>query len=178
MQQRLPLVLSSTALVVALFGATPLGNAARDLVHAIPPFAKKAGYAKNAGAVNGIHASRTAKPGDLVPLDSNGKLPASANPGETVVVRTGSTVMVPAAQQGTTPPTFGVADAFAQCNPGEHMTGGGGEVTNAGATFGLSQQLMSVNQPNPNNANGWFIRVVNGYPQPVPIVARVVCASP
>jgi len=65
MQQRLPVVLSATALAVALLGSTPLGEAARDLASSVPPFAKKAGYAnqagfaKNAGAVAGIVMSRT-----------------------------------------------------------------------------------------------------------------------
>jgi hypothetical protein len=74
MRQRLPLVLSVTALVVAVLGATPLGEAARD---AIPAFARKAGYANNAGAVNGIKASRFARAGYLVALRPNGKFPIS-----------------------------------------------------------------------------------------------------
>jgi hypothetical protein len=77
MKQRLPLTLSALALVVALFGATPLGRAARDLTGVVPPFAKKAGYATNAAAVNGIRASRTAKAGYLVPLKADGKFPVS-----------------------------------------------------------------------------------------------------
>jgi hypothetical protein len=77
MRERLPLILSATALAVALFGATPLGSAARGLVQVIPPFAKKAGYAKDAGAVDGLHASKTARPGYLVALGANGKFPAS-----------------------------------------------------------------------------------------------------
>ena len=71
MQQRLPLVLSATALVVALLGATPLGHAAGGLARAIPAFAK------NAGAVDGIRASRTARPGYLVPLGPGGRFPVS-----------------------------------------------------------------------------------------------------
>ena len=65
MKQRLPLILSSTALVVAVFGATPLGHAAGRLAQSVPPFAKKAGYAKRAGvaanalALNGHKASTT-----------------------------------------------------------------------------------------------------------------------
>ncbi|HEX4526500.1 MAG TPA: hypothetical protein VH108_07135 [Gaiellaceae bacterium] len=77
MKQRLPLTLSALALVVALFGATPLGRAARDLTGVIPAFAKKAGYATNAGAVNGIRASRTPQAGYLVPLRADGKFPVS-----------------------------------------------------------------------------------------------------
>jgi hypothetical protein len=78
MSQRLPLAVAVTALVVAVLGSTPLGEAAGDLADAIVPRAKRADYALNAGAVNGIKASRTPRPGFLVPLGADGKLPASA----------------------------------------------------------------------------------------------------
>lgn len=77
---RLPLIISVTALVVALFGATPLGEAAGPLAAKVVPFAKRAGYATNSGAVNGIKAARTPSAGRLVPLDANGKLPEAAIP--------------------------------------------------------------------------------------------------
>jgi hypothetical protein len=77
-------VLSGTALVVALFGSTPLGNAARDAIGAVvPPFAKKAGFAnqagfaKNAGAVNGFKASRIPTAGRLLVLGPGGKFPVT-----------------------------------------------------------------------------------------------------
>ena len=75
--RRLPLVLSVTALVVAVFGSTPVGHAVGS---AIPAFAKSAGYAKQAGnasALNGIKASKQARPGMLVPLGTDGKFPSS-----------------------------------------------------------------------------------------------------
>ena len=56
---------------LALAAATPAGGAAR---HAVATFAV------NAGAVNGIKASRTPKAGKLVPLGRNAKLPASVVP--------------------------------------------------------------------------------------------------
>jgi len=77
MQQRLPVVLSVTALAVALLGTTPLGRAAHELTRVIPAFAKKAGYASNAGAVDGFRASKTARAGYLVPLGADGKFPVS-----------------------------------------------------------------------------------------------------
>jgi hypothetical protein len=76
-EARLPVVLSATALLVALFGSTPLGHA---VVSAVPPFAthaKTADYAKNAGAVNGLKASTRPRVGWLVPLGKGGKFPAS-----------------------------------------------------------------------------------------------------
>src|SRR5437868_1527828 len=86
MKDRRSLVLSASALVVALLGATPLGGAAGKLVGPVPSFAKKAGYAntagfadlaKNAKSVNGIQAAKKPVPGKLVPLGADGKLPAS-----------------------------------------------------------------------------------------------------
>ena len=77
MTGRLPLAVSAAALVVALFGSTPLGHA---VTAAIPPLAlhaKTADQATNAAAVNGIKASRQPRAGRLVPLGLDGKLPAS-----------------------------------------------------------------------------------------------------
>ena len=70
MPQRLPLALSAAAFVLAVLGITPLGQAAGNVV-------KRALFAKNAGAVNGIKASRRPRPGKLLPLGRNGKFPAS-----------------------------------------------------------------------------------------------------
>lgn len=83
MRGRLPLVLSTTALLVAIFGATPLGHAAGRVVHAVPPFATRAGFAKFAGTadnakrLSGHKASAAPKAGDIPVLGANGKLPAS-----------------------------------------------------------------------------------------------------
>ena len=107
MRPRLPLLLSLTALVVAVFAPQSIGNAAvqaggsvvkhalfadrahyarfaRDAVHATKADragkatkAKSSDFAQNAGAVNTIQASRTPTPNMLLPLDANGKLPSS-----------------------------------------------------------------------------------------------------
>jgi hypothetical protein len=79
-KERLPLILSGTAVLIALFGATPVGRA---IVSVVPPFAthaKTADYAKNAGAVNGIKASTRPRTGWLVPLGTGGKFPTSVLP--------------------------------------------------------------------------------------------------
>jgi hypothetical protein len=79
-KERLPLILSATAVLIALFGATPVGHA---VVSAVPPFAthaKTADYAKNAGAVNGIKASARPRTGWLLPLGTGGKFPSSVLP--------------------------------------------------------------------------------------------------
>jgi hypothetical protein len=58
-------------LALAALAASPAGGAARRSIVA---------FASNAGAVNGIKASRTPKPGRLVPLGRNAKLPARVVP--------------------------------------------------------------------------------------------------
>jgi Collagen triple helix repeat (20 copies) len=65
----IPLVLA--VLVVVLLAWSPLGQAAGRTV---------ATFAKNAGAVNGIRASRKPAPGRLLPLGKGGKFPASVVP--------------------------------------------------------------------------------------------------
>ena len=61
----------AVALTLAVLSLSPAGQAARRTV---------AAFAQNAGAVNGIKASRTPRPGRLVPLGRNAKLPASVLP--------------------------------------------------------------------------------------------------
>jgi hypothetical protein len=73
MNRKLPIILSAAALVGAALGSTPLGHAAGGLV-------KTAVFAKNAGKVNGIKASRTPRAGQLVALGVDAKLPRSVVP--------------------------------------------------------------------------------------------------
>src|SRR5436190_7875345 len=78
MKHRLPLILSATALLVAVLGTTPLGQAAGRAVAKSPPFAKKAGYAAtapNALRLNGHKASATGGAGTTPVLGKNGRLP-------------------------------------------------------------------------------------------------------
>ena len=101
MKARLPLLLSLTALVVAVFAPQTIGNAAVEAGNAVVKHAlfadrarnakfarlavhadragkaRRADFARNAGAVNTIQASRTPTPNMLLPLDGNGKLPSS-----------------------------------------------------------------------------------------------------
>jgi hypothetical protein len=64
-------MLALGALLVAVLGATPLGSAVAGAANSVL-------FAKNAGAVNGIQAARKPTAGKLLPLDKNGKFPASA----------------------------------------------------------------------------------------------------
>lgn len=78
--QRLPLALSIAAFVVALLGATPLGEAAGERVMAVVPFAKTAGYAKVAGTaakLNGHRSTLSGAPNTIPVVGRNGKLPVA-----------------------------------------------------------------------------------------------------
>jgi hypothetical protein len=91
MNHRLSLALSAAALIFALLSNGSLVTASTGIVrHAL--FADRAGTArhastadtakraKTAATVAGIHASREARAGQLVPLGSNGQFPESALP--------------------------------------------------------------------------------------------------
>ena len=81
--ERLPLVMSTCALLVAVFGATPLGHAAGRAIHTVPPFATRAGFAKLAGTADNSKRLAGHKPslvgaaGTIPVVGANGKLPAS-----------------------------------------------------------------------------------------------------
>lgn len=77
MKQGVPVVLSATALAVALLGSTTPGQAVAQAVSPLAKRAQKADYARNAGSVNGIRASKTPRAGQLLPLGRDGKFPAS-----------------------------------------------------------------------------------------------------
>ena len=77
MKERLPLVLSASALAVALLGATPLGQAAGNVIATAVPLAAKANFATNAGKLNGRTSSTRPKAGQIPVLGTSGKLPAS-----------------------------------------------------------------------------------------------------
>jgi hypothetical protein len=88
-----------TALAVALLGATPLGQAAQNVVL----------FARNAGKVNGIGASRTPRAGQLLPLGANRKFP------KTVVPEGPQGAQGPRGEQG--PPGPPATNLFAVVNP-------------------------------------------------------------
>lgn len=172
MKQRLPLVISATALVVALFGSTPLGHA---VVSAVPPFAKKAGYATNAGAVNHITAARTPTPGSLVPLGVDGKFPASVGQVGPAGPQGATNVTVKAVQLSGTGQLYGDA----QCAAGQRAVGGG---FYAGGNGGFVTVLNSYPTPLTDGATptGWHVTVVNQQTNTASMTGAVyaVCASP
>jgi hypothetical protein len=72
MKQRLPIALSATALVVALMGMTPLGEAASNAVRAT--------FAQNAGKLRGFAPSKRAKKNTVVVRGANGKIDRASLP--------------------------------------------------------------------------------------------------
>jgi hypothetical protein len=121
-------VTSLLALFVALGGVAYAAG--------VVPFASRAGFAVNAGKVDGLSASRTPKAVWLLSLDGRGKFPAAAIPPPTVVERTG----------------VGRLFAAAFCRQGETVTGGGGF-----ADTGLIVSSMP-HRGTMNNLVGWEVR--------------------
>ncbi len=65
MNKRLPLIVSSIALVLALLGSTPLGQAAESALEQVVPRAKRADFAANAGKLNGHKSAVNPKRGQI-----------------------------------------------------------------------------------------------------------------
>jgi hypothetical protein len=142
MRKRLPIILSTAALVIAVFGSTPVGRAAID---AAVPLARRsflADTAKNALQVNKIKASRTPTPGMLLPLDATGKLPASVgavgakgdsgakgdkgDPGTPGTPGLSEVELVSAANVNNT--ATGLKTVTVSCPAGKKVIGGGAEI--------------------------------------------------
>jgi Collagen triple helix repeat (20 copies) len=68
MKAKWSMAVAAGSLVLAFLAVAPLGDSAKGL------------FATNSDRVDGIHASKTVKPGVLVPLGKNAKLPASVIP--------------------------------------------------------------------------------------------------
>lgn len=131
MKRRLPTILSATALVIAIAGITPLGEAASDAVQVVR-------FARNADKVDGLHASRTPKAGRLLALNANRKFPAS------VLTSTGLSgleiVLGATATDSSSPKSVTV-----NCPVGKRVVGGGARVTGAGAgEVGVTEAYPSL----------------------------------
>ena len=73
MRRAVSVLLAGTAAIAAALGASPVGEAAGDVV-------RVALFAKNAAKVNGIKAARTPQAGRLLALGPDGTFPASVVP--------------------------------------------------------------------------------------------------
>ena len=138
MKRRLPIILSVTALVVAVAGITPLGQAARDAADVVR-------FARNADKVDGLHASKSPKPGRLLALNSARKFPASVMSGlsgleyATAVTATDS----------STPKVV-----LVNCPTGKRVLGGGARVTGGGTNNVRVTEFYASTQ------NQWTVRAV------------------
>jgi hypothetical protein len=189
--QRLALLLSFSAAVIAVFGSTSLGHAA---VATIVPHAK---FADDAGALNGIKASRTPAGGELIPLGMNGRFPSSVGvagpPGpKGDAGATGPTG--PTGQAGSTGPA-GISGyeivsastplnsdasnvATANCPTGKKAIGGGGfdnaaPLPNPVAVY-YNGPVLSSNPP-----TAWAVgaQETSDYPGQWQVFAYVICAN-
>jgi len=176
MYKRLPLVLSSTALVIALVGSTPLGNAAQNVLQQVPR-AKRADFAANAGKLNGHKSSLNPIRGQIPVVGADGKLPASigavgpkgdAGPAGPAGVggyqiRT-ENINVPDNDNGT--PTFGVS-----C-PGGRVALGAGYSFNKEFT-----DALKVFDSRPVSDSTWRFRVSNETGGGKGMTLYVTCAN-
>ena len=196
MRQRAPLVLSITALIVAVFGATPLGHAAGQFVSAVPPFAKTAGHAKvaaNSLKLNGRRSTLTGAPGTIPVVGMDGKLPASigavgaqgpqgpkGDAGATGATGAkgdkgaeGATNVTIRQASITNGGSGSVYTGGADCQPGEKATGGGYFLTVNASPY------ISTPQPNGGGTpTGWYAAVI--VTSATSSIGRVlvVCAAP
>jgi hypothetical protein len=137
MKRQLPTVLSVTALVIAIAGITPVGQAARDAAQVVR-------FARNADKVDGIHASRTPKANRLLALNGSKKFPAS------VFTSTGLSaleiVSAVTATDSSSPKSVTVT-----CAAGKRVVGGGARATGAGAGE------VGVTEAYPSNPTQWVV---------------------
>jgi hypothetical protein len=142
MKKRLPTVLSVTAILVAVAGITPIGQAARD---ALP----RARFALNSDKVDRIHASRIPKAGRLLALGRDRKFPASVITLPAGLVSGVEIVTGPSATDSSSPKAVVV-----NCPAGKKVIGGGSRVTGAGASE------VSVTEAYPSSATQWSTRAI------------------
>lgn len=170
-RQRAPLAISLLALVTALLGATPLGRAAGEgLAAAIPPFAKKAGYAKRAGnaaRLNGRPSTLAGAPGTIPVVGKDGKLPASlgaigpqgpkGDPGPAGPRGPAGVTGWTFRTQGLTVQPGQVRTATAGCPAGTKALGGGV----SSAATGASQHTRILELAPSGQADGWYATIYN-----------------
>ena len=173
MNQRLPLVLSTTALVVALVGSTPLGNAAQNVLQQVPR-AKRADFAANAGKLNGHKSSLNPTRGQIPVVGADGKLPAAigavgpkGDPGPAgtggYLVKT-ENVRVPEGDNANEP--FGVS-----CP--------GGRVP-LGAGYAYSENFRNalfLYESRPTSDSNWRFKFSNITDNAKPVTLYVTCAN-
>jgi len=125
MRAKWSIVVAAVSLVLAVLALAPLADSARGI------------FAANSDRIDGIHASKTAKPGMLVPLGKNAKFPASVVP--TVKGDTGATGVVgPQGPKGDTGATGAVGHQGPKGDTG--AVGHQGPKGDTGATGAVGHQ--------------------------------------
>ncbi len=121
MRHRAPLVLSITALVIAVLGMSPIGQATAERLSAVvPPFARTAGFARladNSNKLNGHRSTLRGLAGTIPVVGANGKLPASIG---AVGPQGPAGAAGPKGDRGPAGPTNGAATAIG--NPNSYTT--------------------------------------------------------
>ena len=178
MRDRLPLVLSTTALIVALFGSTPLGQAAYNAV--VPKNsvgaqqlrsgavtnAKLRGDAVTSGKVkNGSLLSSDFKAGQL-PTGPSGPQGTKGDKGDTGAPGLSGYEIVRAS---TVVPANGISEAQAACPSGKKVIGG------AGSAQGLPPGVFIHTQVVEPNIYGTYAMNTTAVSQQVN--ATAICAT-
>lgn len=177
MNQRLPLILAASALLVAVLGSTSIGRAAGDALTQVVPRARTADFATNAGKLNGHRSSLNPRRGQIPVVGENGKLPASLGavgpkgdagaqgpPGVSGYLRVSENVTVPEASSGA--PEFGVS-----CP-------GGRSVLSGGWRFSQDQtEALKVFESRAANDSTWRVRVSNETGGAKSMTVFAVCAN-
>jgi hypothetical protein len=140
--RRLPIALSVAALVIAVFGGTPLGHAVSQL------------YADNSDRVDGFHATGTPQANRIVALNGSANLPTGALPPGTL---RGSI----AKSDSTNDSARNEKWVMVECPTGMWAVGGGYAIDNASLS-GAGNVLVTTNAPanaGPGNppAFGWYV---------------------
>lgn len=163
----------AATLAVALLGWTPLGQAAGGAVTKVVPFAKVAGFANNAGALNGHSASRRPKAGQIPILNTSGKLPASI----------GAVGLAGATGAAGAPGVSGyqqVAKSVSFSENGADTTiscPGGKSVLAGGYNLGAGNDNLTVFDSHPASASDWKFRIKNTTQGSGLVTVYVVCAT-
>jgi hypothetical protein len=169
----------AATVAIALLGWTPLGEAAGGAVTKVVPFAKVAGFAKNAGALNGHTASRRPKAGQIPILNTSGKLPGSigavgpAGPaGATGPAGAAGPSGVSGYQQVTKQVAFSEngADTTISCPGGKSVLAGGYNLNQA-------NDNLTVFDSRPISASDWRFRIRNTTQGTGTVTVYAVCAT-
>jgi len=179
MKQTVALVLSVTALAVAVFGATPLGQAAVSMVlpaNSVGTTQLKVAAVTGAKIKNGTLTAAKFKAGTLLagpqgPKGDAGPTGAQGPAGPAGAGATHFTVRI--AGGGNVAPGAS-SDATAQCQAGEQATGGGAWTSNKELVLNVSVPWAGAGGPSTN----WRVQVANtGAVSTGQYTVYVICAS-